>query len=146
MNETAEEILKKNEETEAEITIPKAISAGTPQLKTPDGYGKGVSDCGDTIEVFIILKGTEIANAGFQIYGCVNTLLAARAAAALIKNQTIAQASKLATPETIDQAAGGLPEHAKHCADLAAQAVEQALREAVISVREPWRKLYKKRF
>ena len=111
--------------------------------KAVDGRGKRSSDCGDTIEFFLNLKNDKVTDLRFQIRGCNNTLAAAQAAATLVAGKDIKEAMRLAAPEEID-AEANLPEPNKHCANLASDALKEALRNAVINAREPWRKLYRK--
>jgi len=108
-----------------------------------DGRGRRSSDCGDTIEFFINIKNDTLTDVRFQIKGCNNTLTAAHAAATLVHGKPIKEAMRLSTPEEID-AAAKLPEPVKHCANLASDALKEALRNALVNSREPWRKLYRK--
>jgi nitrogen fixation NifU-like protein len=112
--------------------------------ETPaDGRGKRSSDCGDTIEFFLNLKNDKVTDVRFQIKGCNNTLTAARAAATLVHGKHIKEAMRLSSFKEID-AEANLPEPNKHCANLASEAMKEALRSAVTSSLEPWKKLYRK--
>lgn len=122
----------------------RVITAATESLRHPDGVGQSVSDCGDSIEIQISLEGTIIKHASYTVHGCSFTLVSARAAVALIRGKTLSRARIAVTPETIDDALGGLPEHNKHCTELAAEAAQEAIKNAVVSSREPWKKLYRK--
>ena len=122
----------------------RVVTASTEALRHPDGVGKQVSDCGDTIEIQIALDKQILKHVSYSVHGCAFTLVSARAAVALIRGKTIEEARSVAQPETIDNALGGLPEHNKHCTELAAEAAQEAIRNAVINSREPWKKLYRK--
>jgi nitrogen fixation NifU-like protein len=108
-----------------------------------DGCGKKSSECGDTIEFFVNLKNDKVTDIRFQIKGCNNTLNAARAAATLVHGKPIKEAMRLSSPKEID-AEANLPKPSKHCANLASEALREALRSAVVGAREPWKKLYRK--
>lgn len=108
-----------------------------------DGRGKRSSDCGDTIEFFLNIKNDTVTDVRFQIRGCNNTLTAAQAAATLVAGKKVKEAMRVSAPEEID-AKAQLPEPNKHCANLASDALKEALRNAVVNSREPWRKLYRK--
>lgn len=108
-----------------------------------DGRGKRSTDCGDTIEFFLNIKNDTVTDVRFQIRGCNNTLTAAQAAATLVAGKHIKEAMRVSAPEEID-AEAKLPEPNKHCANLASDALKDALRNAVLNSREPWRKLYRK--
>jgi hypothetical protein len=43
------------------------------RLDKPDGYGKKVGDCGDTVEFFINLDGDILGTLAYDINGCLNT-------------------------------------------------------------------------
>ena len=131
-------------ESEPAPTEPRVITAATEALRHPDGVGRRVSDCGDTIEIQIALDKDIIKHVSFTVHGCSFTLVSARAAVALIRGKSLNEARLLATPENIDHALGGLPEHNKHCTELAAEAAWEAMKNAAISAREPWKKLYRK--
>jgi len=131
-------------ESPGESQPARAITAATESLRHPDGVGKRISDCGDTIEIQIALDGQILKHVSYSVHGCSFTLVSARAAVALIRGKTIQEARSVAQPDIIDNALGGLPEHNKHCTELAAEAAQEAIRNAVISSREPWKKLYRK--
>ncbi len=108
-----------------------------------DGYGRDMSDCGDLIEFYLNIENDLVSNVTCRVRGCNNAKISARAAGMLVKNQSIQNAMKLASPETINDLAK-LPEPNRHCADLASNAMKTALKNAASNAREPWRKLYRK--
>jgi nitrogen fixation protein NifU and related proteins len=112
-------------------------------MKTPDGHGKQSSDCGDTMEVFLREKEGRIVKVGFNIHGCNFTLDCARAAGELVEGKTIKDARQAVTPEQIEKHLGGLPEHNRHCAEMASEVMIEALAEVVVHSQEPWKKLYR---
>jgi nitrogen fixation NifU-like protein len=42
-------------------------------LKDPDGYGKRTGECGDTVEMFLIVRKNRIHSVSFITNGCINT-------------------------------------------------------------------------
>ncbi len=113
-----------------------------PMKGKPDGYGKQVTECGDTIEIFLTVADGIVADATFEMHGCGFTLACARAVTALAHGKALIDVKEATTPEEIDRILGGLPEHNKHCADLASEAMASAVQSAFTTKREPWRKLY----
>jgi nitrogen fixation NifU-like protein len=109
----------------------------------PDGYGKSMSDCGDTIEISLYVIDGKVARVGFEVDGCNFTLACARAVAALAKGRALGDVREAATAENVDRAVGDLPEASRHCAELAAEAMEAAVVDALKASRDPWRKLYR---
>jgi nitrogen fixation protein NifU and related proteins len=109
----------------------------------PDGYGKSVSDCGDTIEIFLFVKEGTVTDAVYEADGCGFTLACAQAVAALAKGKKISLVMSVCVPERIDGAAGSLPEANKHCANLACEAMANAVSDALANLRDPWKKIYR---
>ncbi len=112
--------------------------------RKPDGYGKRTSDCGDSIELFLEIRDGVVKNARYEMNGCNFTLACARAVTALATGCDLSDVMKATTPGKIDEALGGLPEHNKHCAELASEAMSEAVTDAAVTSREPWRRLYRK--
>jgi NifU-like protein involved in Fe-S cluster formation len=125
---------------------PSASALTTSSLPTrePDGYGRSESDCGDTVEIFVVLDAGVVAEAGYRIQGCAFTLVCGRAAADIVRGKTIAEARRTTRPEHIEAALGGLPEANRHCAELASNAVSEALVDAAANMQEPWKKHYRR--
>ena len=135
-NESAHE--KKPHSPRRERPYPKSDN---PTMA--DGYGRDMSDCGDLIEFYLNINGDIVTTVTCRARGCQNTHTSARAAGMLVKNQSIQNAMKLASPENINDLVK-LPEPNRHCADLASNAMKTALKDAASNAREPWRKLYRK--
>ena len=131
--------------------LPRAVAAGGSTLTAasapihrPDGYGRAESECGDTIEISVAVDAGVITRSAFQLTGCAFTLLCGRAAAEIIPGKTIAEARRLTAPALIAAALEGLPEANAHCAELASQAVAEALTDAAANTVEPWKKHYRR--
>jgi len=45
------------------------------RLPNPDGCGRRAGECGDTIEMFLIIKSGRIESISFDTSGCINTHL-----------------------------------------------------------------------
>jgi nitrogen fixation NifU-like protein len=112
-------------------------------LADPDGIGRHTGDCGDTVEIFLKLRGATIAQVAFQVRGCMNTVASANAAAELIEGQSIDAAWEL-TPERVIEFLETLPKDHHHCAELAVGALHRALADARSKQQQPWRKMYTK--
>ena len=96
------------------------------RLFKPDGYGKNLGDCGDTVEIFLHVKEGLIIDAAFDIDGCVNTYACANTVANKVRGITLEEAWDL-TPETVIDYLKTLPEANHHCAELAVGALYLAL-------------------
>ena len=132
--------------TDGETQAPVVVAGSEAVLRRPDARVKKDGICGDTIEFFLSLDGDRIADVGFKVVGCKNTLACAQATALLVKGQNLAEAGELASPKWIEEMLEGLPEDSRHCLEHASQTMKQAIQSAVSRTRDPWRKLYRKTF
>ena len=113
-------------------------------LQTPDGYGKRVGDCGDTIELYLSVRGELIQMITFQIQGCLNTNACANTLAHLIEGRSIADSWQV-TPENLVDYLETLPPDHTHCAELVVGAFYHALNDYSTTKHESWKKAYQKR-
>ncbi len=88
------------------------------RIDAPDGYGKRTGQCGDTIEMFLKIRGNLIQSASFDIDGCLNTSACANTVIKLAEGKTIERAWKI-TPEEVARYLETLPSKEAHCAELA---------------------------
>ncbi|MCP4603967.1 MAG: iron-sulfur cluster assembly scaffold protein [Proteobacteria bacterium] len=114
-------------------------------IKEPDGYGEKISECGDTIKLFLTIQQGVVKDVSYEVNGCTFTLACAHAVAQLARGKAVNEVARSTSPERIDELTGGLPEANKHCAEFASEAMAEALKDAVIGQRDSWRKLYRKR-
>ena len=126
------------------------VSKGADALVTPgdkpDGYGRVENDCGDSIEFFVRLERGVVGDVTCTVHGCANVLVCAQAAVLLARGKRLGDARGATAPERILEALDGkLPEHERHCAEMASRAVAEALADAAANLREPWRRLYRTR-
>jgi nitrogen fixation NifU-like protein len=112
-------------------------------LENPDGEGRHTGDCGDTVAMFLKLRGKTIAQVAFQVQGCMNTVASANAVAELIEGKPIEEAWEL-TPEKVIAYLETLPKGHHHCAELAVGALYRALADVRSKQRDPWKKMYSK--
>jgi len=92
----------------------------------PDGYGKRIGACGDSVEIFLIVKNEKIQTVSYEINGCLNTNACANTVADLAMGKTVEKAWEI-TPEKIAEYLGTLPPAEIHCAEVAAGAFYLAL-------------------
>jgi nitrogen fixation NifU-like protein len=111
-------------------------------IKNPDGYGKRTGECGDTVEIFLVVKNERIESATYASNGCLNTNACANTVIRLAEGKTIAEAWDI-TPEAVSDFLQTLPEDHFHCAELAVGALYLALSDARDISRSPWKKLYR---
>ena len=110
----------------------------------PDGYGKRTGMCGDTVEMFLIVRHNRIHKVFFATDGCINTHACANCVAFLVEGKDIAEAFEI-TPEKVINFLETLPEENTHCAELAVGALYLALVNFQEFKHAPWKRFYGKR-
>ena len=107
-----------------------------------DGCGKKTGDCGDSVEMFIILKDDRIERVNFQLDGCMNTSACANTVALLAEGKTLDDAWEISVDQVVDYLQS-LPEGHIHCAELAVGAFYLALADSRKLRRTPWKKAFR---
>lgn len=97
-------------------------------LEHPDGYGTKTRECGDTVEIFLIVRDGKIQSAAFETNGCLYSVACANAITVMVEGRTLAEALEI-TPQTVVDFLETLPEDERHCADLAAEALHLAVKD-----------------
>jgi len=107
----------------------------TGELERPDGTGEvglEAGEAGKRLAVRFTLSARQgrIDALRFQVFGCGFTIAACAAAAELAEGMPLSEAMTLSA-EAIDRKLEGLPSERSYCADLAAQALQAAVRSAL---------------
>ena len=110
-------------------------------LANPDGYGKNTGECGDTVEMFLIIRGEQIQSVSFLTDGCINTNACCNTVALLAEGRFVSGAWGIMPQNVIDYLETLAPEN-YHCAELAVGALYLALSNYQENKRNPWKKLY----
>ena len=113
------------------------------RLQNPDGYGKRIGECGDTVEMFLCIKNDLIQSVTFDSNGCINTNACANTVSHLAEGKTIEEAWEIA-PDNVIEFLETLPEENFHCAELALGALYMALTNYQDLQRNSWKKPYQK--
>jgi len=77
-------------------------------LNGPDGYGKAVNHCGETMEIFLRVRGGRVQDALFFSDGCLHTLQAGVAVTGLAQGKSVRDCLAI-SEELIWENAAGLP-------------------------------------
>lgn len=110
-------------------------------LEKPDGYGERTGGCGDTIEIYLSLRGAQISMVTFQVQGCTNTVACANTVSYLMEGRSLSDAWEL-TPDNVASYLKTLPKDHYHCAELAVGAFYNALSDASRRSGENWKNAY----
>ena len=111
-------------------------------IEQPDGYGKRIGECGDTVEMYLSVRQGNIQSVAYQTDGCLNTNSCANTVAQLVEGIKINEAWEISPEGVIDYLETLPPEH-YHCAELAVGAFYRALADYNDLKQRPWKKLYR---
>jgi nitrogen fixation NifU-like protein len=113
------------------------------ELEDANGYARVTGPCGDTMSIWLKVNADTIINASFRTDGCGTTLASGSMVTEMVKGKSISEARKITQRDVLD-ALGGLPPESEHCALLAANTLKAAMRDYMVTKREPWKKGYRK--
>lgn len=112
------------------------------RLQKPDGYGKKIGDCGDTVEFFLNIDGDTVSTLSYDINGCLNTNACCNAVVALVEGKSVDAAWEV-TPEQVADLLKSLPPDHLHCAELVVGTLYLTLANARENRCAPWKKMYR---
>jgi nitrogen fixation NifU-like protein len=113
-------------------------------MENADGYASGsLGNCGDTIEFWLKIDGDKISRASFMTDGCANSIACGSAITEMVTGRNIKEAMLIGQQSVLD-ALDGLPEEDRHCALYTSNTLKAAIRDYLDSVKEPWKKAYRK--
>ena len=88
------------------------------KIKDSDSYVSVTGVCGDTLEIYLIVRDGKISDIRFMTDGCGATITCASYVTRTAKGKSLEEALRI-KPEDVDKYFEGLPEEHKHCAKLA---------------------------
>jgi nitrogen fixation NifU-like protein len=92
-----------------------------------DGEGNyGDPACGDFLTIYIKVKNDIIDDISFLVFGCAAAIATSSMITELARGKPIDEALKISEDDIIE-ALGGLPENKKHCSNLGAEALKNAI-------------------
>jgi nitrogen fixation NifU-like protein len=113
-------------------------------LSNADGYGKLSRECGDTMEIFLVVRNGRIHSAAFETDGCIYALVCVNTTVHLAEGMMLQEALQLA-PESVVSYLETLPPEETHCAEQAVHVLRLAIADARDNERQPWKKFYTRR-
>jgi nitrogen fixation NifU-like protein len=98
------------------------------ELPEPDALAEVTNPvCGDMLRLSLRIDGHRIVDARFRAFGCAAAIAASSMTTELLIGRTVEEAERL-TEDDVAAALGGLPPNKMHCAALAEEAIQTALR------------------
>ena len=105
-------------------------------IQNADGVAMVTGPCGDTMEIWLRVRGDVIKEATFRTDGCGTSIAVGSMVTELAKEKTIREATGITQEDVLD-ALGGLPEESQHCALLAVNTLKEAVKDYLACKNEP---------
>ncbi|MEC9489095.1 MAG: Fe-S cluster assembly scaffold protein NifU [Halanaerobium sp.] len=99
------------------------------ELENPDGYGKvGNPTCGDIMQITIKVKDDIIEDIKFKTFGCGAAVATSSMVTEMVKGKSLDYAREVSN-KAVAEALDGLPPVKMHCSNLAADALQEAIKD-----------------
>ena len=143
-DELQNQIMVEMRQTYTETVIDHAMNPrNVGSIPGADGFATVTGPCGDTMEIRLKVKDNKVADATFWTDGCGTSIACGSMATEMIKGRNVAEALAIDQSKILE-ALGGLPEDSLHCALLASNALQAAIRDYLAVKRDPWKKAYRR--
>ena len=143
-DELQNQIMVEMRQTYTETVIDHAMNPrNVGSLPGADGSATVTGPCGDTMEIWLKMKDNRVADAAFWTDGCGTSIACGSMATELTKGRNVAEALAIEQSKILE-ALGGLPEDSLHCALLASNALQAAIRDYLAVKRDSWKKAYRR--
>jgi len=113
------------------------------RLPNADGSAIITGPCGDTMYIWLKVSEGKIKDDRFWTDGCGTSIAAGSMVTEMAKGKSVVQASKIRQQDVLN-ALGGLPEDSVHCALLAANTLNTAIKDYLAYKNEPWKRAYRR--
>ena len=114
------------------------------KIPAPDGFASVTGLHGNTMEICLKVKDGKVANASFWTDGCGCSIASGSILTELAKGKRLSEARKI-TQQDVLKALDGLPEDDLHCALLAANTLQEAIKDYLVFKKEPWKRTARSR-
>lgn len=114
------------------------------KIPAPDGFASVTGLHGNTMEICLKVKDGKVANASFWTDGCGCSIASGSILTELAKGKRLSEAQKI-TQQDVLKALDGLPEDDLHCALLAANTLQEAIKDHLVFKKEPWKRTARSR-
>lgn len=94
----------------------------------PDGYGEEAGECHDSMSIYLEIKDDYIKDAKFLTDGCAATIVCGSVVTDLAKNKHVSEAKNITAADIIE-VLEDLPPENVHCAFLAADTLQKAIKD-----------------
>jgi nitrogen fixation NifU-like protein len=101
------------------------------RMENPHAHGKITGSCGDTMEIFLFFENDRVKEASYLTDGCGSSSVCGSFAAEAALGKSPDELIEV-TGETILNKLGRFPKEDEHCAFLAAETLQEALKDYMI--------------
>ncbi len=108
------------------MVVPEWAREYQGRMEACSGTGKATGDCGETIEMYLLVREGTVRRASFFSDGCVSSKTAAAAAARLAQGRPVDEVPDIRAGE-ITKGLEDFPKEEEHCAGVAAAALGRAV-------------------
>ncbi|HWR30259.1 MAG TPA: Fe-S cluster assembly scaffold protein NifU [Negativicutes bacterium] len=99
------------------------------EIENASGIGEvGNPRCGDIMRIYLDIENDTIIDAKFKTFGCGAAIATSSMITELVKHKTLNEALKISN-EVVAEALDGLPPVKLHCSNLAADALQEAIKD-----------------
>ena len=99
------------------------------EIKNADGVGEvGNAKCGDIMRIYLKVEDQVIKDVKFKTFGCGAAIATSSMVTEMVMGKTLEEALKV-TNQAVAEALDGLPPVKKHCSNLAADAMHEAIKD-----------------
>lgn len=101
------------------------------ELKDADGVGEvGNAKCGDIMRIYLKVTNNRITDVKFKTFGCGAAIATSSMVTEMVKGKSLDEALKISN-QAVAEALGGLPPAKMHCSNLAADALQEAIKNYI---------------
>ena len=99
------------------------------EISAADGVGEvGNAKCGDIMRIYLKIEDDVIQDVKFKTFGCGAAIATSSMITEMVKGKTTAEALQISN-DAVAEALGGLPPAKMHCSNLAADALQEAIKD-----------------
>lgn len=101
------------------------------EIKDADGVGEvGNAKCGDIMRIYLKVADNRITDVKFKTFGCGAAIATSSMVTEMVKGKSLDEALKISN-QAVAEALGGLPPAKMHCSNLAADALQEAIKNYI---------------
>lgn len=93
-----------------------------------DGVATLAEGCGDVFRFYVKIRDNRLVQVRYEVKGCPVAIACCSMTATLAEGKTLLDAMEI-TNEVVEKALGGLPPEKRHCSNLAADALYEAMQD-----------------